>query len=83
MGLTGTGGLCKVVVTRLIESCVLYAVSLLPVIEKEATGHPMVNFFVCIFPQTQVRAFSERPFDDVRTDFLMIDDGLNRSSLHC
>ena len=76
MGLTGIGGLCKVVVTVLIESCVLHAVSLLPVIGKE-------DFFACIFPQTQVRAFSERPFDDVRTDFLMIDDGLNRSSLHC
>ena len=55
--LTVIGGLCKVVAIMLIEFCALYTVSLLSVIGTEAAGNPTVNFFMSIFPQTQVRAF--------------------------
>ena len=61
LGLAGIGGLCNAVITMLIESCALCAVSLLPVIGSWVARSSVVNFFMCILPQTQVRAFLQRP----------------------
>ena len=57
MGITGIGRLCTAIITMLIESCALYAVSLLLVIGSWAAKNPIENFLGCILPQTQVRAF--------------------------
>ena len=58
MGVTGTGGLYNAVITMLIESCALYAVSLLPVIGSWGAKSPITNFFGSILPETQARAFA-------------------------
>ena len=57
MGGTGIGGLCKAIVTMLIESCALYAMtSLLPVVPW-IIGYNDVITFVPVLSQTQVRTF--------------------------
>ena len=56
VGITGIGRLCNAVVTMLIESCVIYAVSSLLVIGPRAAENPITNVFVAILPETQVRA---------------------------
>ena len=59
----GIGGICgssKTIVTMLIESCALYAVSALLVIGSlgaDDGGAPILGFFLHIINQTQVRAF--------------------------
>ena len=59
MGLNGIGGLCKAIVTMLVESCALYAVSSLLVIGPwSANINPITNFFLAVLPEIQVRAFT-------------------------
>ena len=72
MGISGIGGLCIAVITMLVESCALYAASVLLVMGSWTAGNAITNFFVFILPQTQVRS-SSRPrssdrFPDLRTD---------------
>ena len=73
LGMTGIGGLCKAIITMLIESCAIFAVSSLLVIGPWGAGQsPIVNFFLPILYQTQVRPFpllwySDR-LADVTTD---------------
>ena len=59
MGVTGVGGLCNAIITMLIESCALYAVSVLPVIGSQSARSPIANFFWAILPETQVRVFHD------------------------
>ena len=59
LGITGIGGLCKAVVTMLVESCALYAVSLALVIGPWGARNPITNFFSSILPSTQVRGFPQ------------------------
>ena len=55
MGGTGTGGLCKAIVTMLIESSTLYAVSSLLVVGQSSAG--AADIFLPILAETQVRTF--------------------------
>ena len=60
LGISGIGGLSKTIITMLIESCALYAVSTLLVLGPlGADDHrsPIMTFFLHILSQTQVRAF--------------------------
>ena len=59
LGIAGIGGLCKTIVTMLVESCALYAVSSLLVIIPLGAGNLITNFFLFILPETQVRALPE------------------------
>ena len=59
VGINGIGGLSKTIVTMLIESCALYAVSTLLVLgplSADDGGSPITAFFLHILSQTQVRA---------------------------
>ena len=56
LGMNGIGGLCTAIVTMLIESCVLYAVSSLLVIGPWGADSPITNTFLPILNQAQVRA---------------------------
>ena len=70
LGITGSGGMYKAIVTMLVESCALYTVSSLLVIGPGSVGGiPITNFFIPVLTQTQVRAFL-RP-SDPRTGCLM------------
>ena len=63
VGISGIGGLSKAIVTMLVESCALYAVSTLLVLGSlgaDNGGSPITNFFLPILTQTQVRV-SLRP----------------------
>ena len=60
VGIAGIGRLCNAIVTMLIESCVIYAVSSLLVIGPWAADSPITNVFLAILPETQVRAFHDR-----------------------
>ena len=67
-GGTGIGGLCKAIITMLIESCALYAVSSLLVIGPWGAGSNAANIFFFVLTQTQVRIFprsrsSDRTFN--------------------
>ena len=58
MGISEIDGLSKTIVTMLVESCALYAVSSLLVIGPWSAGkNPIMNFFMPIRPQAQVRVF--------------------------
>ena len=57
MGVTTVGKLYKAIITILVESCALYAASLLLVIGPWGARNPITNFFLAILPETQVRAF--------------------------
>ena len=57
LGVTGTGGLCKAIVTILVESCALYAANSLLVIGLLGAGNLVADFFLFTIPVTQVRAF--------------------------
>ena len=56
MGGTGSGGLCKVVITMFIEPCAINAVTSL-VLGLIGAGSSAVPIFVSILPETQVRVF--------------------------
>jgi len=55
-GLAGTNGLYKAVVSMLVESCALYAVTFLLFIVPWASDDPVVNIFFPILAETQVIA---------------------------
>ena len=57
LGRTGAGGLCRAIITMLIESCVLYAVSLLLVIGLFIAKSGASEIFIPILSETQVCAF--------------------------
>ena len=57
LGMTGVGGLCKSVVTMLVESCALCAVNSLLVIGPLGAGTYAVYIFMPILVETQVGAF--------------------------
>ena len=56
LGVTGIGGLCKAIVTMLVESSTLYAVSSLLVLGPLSAGSAVVVTFFPILSETQVRA---------------------------
>ena len=68
MGVPGIGGLYKVIVATLIESSAIYGVSSLLVIVSWASTNPVVNVFLPILRETQVRALHDL---DLRTSRLM------------
>ena len=68
LGGSGIGGMCKTIITMLVESCTLYAVSSLLVIGPWGVGNPIVNFFLSILEETQVCTFLQPRF---RTRHLM------------
>ena len=57
MGIIGTGGLYKAIVTMLIESCALYTVNQLLFIVTWTAGNVAVNIFLPSLGQTQVYTF--------------------------
>ena len=59
VGTAGTSGLCKAIVTMLIESCALYNVGSLLVIGSWITGGRGTVIFFNILNQIQVRAFPQ------------------------
>ena len=74
MGGEGISGVYQAIVTMLIESCTLYAVSSLLVIGSWGTGNYAVNIFFPILTQTQVGAFPQPR----SLGCLICDDGLDR-----
>ena len=81
MGITGVGGLCTAIITMLIESCALYAASVLLVIGSWAARNPIENFFGYILPPIQVRAFARLRSSDRFSDLTMDWTG-HRSTPH-
>ena len=59
LGIAGIGGLCKTVVTMLIESCALYAVGSVLVIGPWSVQNTVASIFLVILSQTQVRTFPQ------------------------
>ena len=57
MGGSGIGGLSKAIVTMLVESCALYAVSSVLVIGPWSATATFGNTFLDILPEIQVRVF--------------------------
>ena len=57
MGITGVGGLCKAIVTMLIESSIIYAVNSLLFIVPWVTKNYADDIFLPILGQAQVRSF--------------------------
>ena len=80
MGISGIGGLSNAIITMLIESCALYAVSSLLVLGPWSAVNSSVEIFLPILAETQVRIFSRLRFSDTSPT---CDDALNRSSPHC
>ena len=56
MGIAGIGGLCKVIITMLIESSVIYATSSLLVLVPLSTREVDPGGFMFILAETQARA---------------------------
>ena len=92
LGVAGIGRLCKVIVTMLIESCAIYAVSSLLVIGPwAARENPIVNIFTFILPETQVHVYHDldirkycltrRLFGQVIAPLLVIQRVANKSAL--
>ena len=71
MGITGIGGLCTTIITMLVESCALYAASVLLVIGSWAARSPIENFFGSIIGQIQVRGFARLRSSDMFSDVTM------------
>ena len=74
MGIAGIGGLSKAIITMLIESCALYAVSSLLVLGPLGARNTAEAIFVPILTETQVCASprlrsSGRP-SDMMTDWI-------------
>ena len=63
LGLRGVGGLSKAIITMLIESCALYAVSSLLVLGPLSVRNDASVIFVPILSETQVGAFGPRSSD--------------------
>ena len=72
LGTTGIGGLYKAVITMLVESCAIFTVSSLLVIGPWGAGiSPIVNLFMPILYQTQVRAIPRLRYSDRLADVTM------------
>ena len=80
MGISGIGGLSNAIITMLIESCALYAVSSLLVLGPWSAVNSSVEIFLPILAETQVRIFSRLRLSDTSPT---CDDALNRSWPHC
>ena len=57
MGVPGIGGLCKAIITMLIESSVIYATSSFLVFGSWDAENGLSSSFLLILAETQVRAF--------------------------
>ena len=57
MGINGSGGLCKAIITMLVESCALDAVSSLLVLGPWSAHNMVEETFLPILAETQVRTF--------------------------
>ena len=57
LGGTGIGGLCKAIVTMLVESCALYAITSLLVLGPWSAQNSIIETFSPILAETQVCAF--------------------------
>ena len=57
MGETGSGGLCKAIVTMFVESCAINAVTSVLVLGLIGAGSGALIIFISILSETQVRAF--------------------------
>ena len=68
LGLTGIGGSCKAIITMLVESSALYAVTSLLYVGPWGAGNHAADIFLPCLCQIQVRAFL-RP--SIRTSRLM------------
>ena len=66
----GICGLYQPIVTMLIESCALYAVSSLLVIGTLGGGSPAVGIFLFILPEIQVRTLSHTRASNLTTDWI-------------
>ena len=64
LGTTGIGGLCKAIITMLVESSALYSVSSLLVIGLWISRSYTANAFFVILAQTQVGTFLRSGFPD-------------------
>ena len=74
-GETGIGGLCKAIITMLIESCAINAVSSLLVIGPWGAGNNTANIFFFVLTQTQVRIFPRSRSSDRSSNVI---DGSDR-----
>ena len=83
LGTTGIGGLYKAVITMLVESCAIFTVSSLLVIGPWGAGiSPIVNLFMPILYQTQVRAIPRLPYSDGSADVTMDWTGHRPTACH-
>ena len=86
-GFSGTGGLCRAIITILIESSALYAVSSLLVVGQ--SNYAMVDIFLPVLAENQVRTFLRLQCSDklykwigqVIAPLLIINRVANRSAL--
>ena len=56
LGIAGIGGLCKAVITMLVESCAIFTVNSLLVVGPLGASNVVSNLFTVILGQTQVSA---------------------------
>ena len=63
LGIAGVGRLCNTIVTMLVESCALYAVSLALIIGAVTARNAVDNVFTRISPAAQVRALPQPQSD--------------------
>ena len=83
LGTTGIGGLYKAVITMLVESCAIFTVSSLLVIGPWGAGiSPIVNLFMPILYQTQVRAIPRLRYSDRLADVTMDWTGHRPATCH-
>ena len=68
VGMAGTGGLCKAIITMLIESCAIYTANQLLFVVTWAAGNVAADIFLPILGQTQVRTFPLLRFSDGLSD---------------
>ena len=57
LGISGIGGLCKAIITMLVESCALYAVNSLLLVGMISARNATWSLFLTIIGEIQVRAF--------------------------
>ena len=81
MGGAGSGGLCKAIVTMLIESCALYAVSSLAFIGAWGAGSYVIIILFAILSEVRVRSFLRPRFSDWLSNVTTDSTG-HRSTAH-
>ena len=83
LGTIGIGGLYKAAVAMLVESCAIFTVSSLLVIGPWGAGiSPIVNLFMPILYQTQVRANPQPQYSDKLADVTMDWTGHHPAACH-